>query len=544
MTTNNGSIWELHREGMLPPESGGGGGGHVVEGSDGLKKGPWTAAEDQTLMEYVRKHGEGNWNAVQRNSGLNRCGKSCRLRWANHLRPNLKKGVFSPEEERRILELHAKYGNKWARMASQLPGRTDNEIKNYWNTRVKRRQRQCLPLYPHDIKQSHSQATSLTIPSLTPLTTTIQNPFQPITNGSTPTFSFQTQTQSPTQSHHLPPLSPPPPSLSPLSSPHETKPTTLTSFPPFDPINTITSSFSPSSTPSFTFHRPAPILGAPLCHKRYRDSIVFSPPRFPNLKRNTSMFRTRSMPDIASFQLTGSNSMPAIASLTRTYSMSDNPSFEFPMTFDHSFPPLPRSQFDFSDNFLSPAGSVYSVQSELPSNQVSQTQLQISIDNNLSSVAGATLAAAADETHSRRGLLDDLLQEADALEAYGGGNNSRTTNGILGSSEEKHVLDGYDQWLQSTSSVDGHLNSMHKDFSKLFGSIPSSESVSDWYSDSGEVSNAHSSGITDVSLDMQQMASMFPTDATAEHGRASSFREEEQLSYHMDMNKVLMTQYN
>ncbi|XP_021820537.1 transcription factor MYB120-like [Prunus avium] len=543
MTTNNGSIWELHSEGMLPPESGGGGGGgHVVEGSDGLKKGPWTAAEDQILMEYVRKHGEGNWNAVQRNSGLNRCGKSCRLRWANHLRPNLKKGVFSREEERRILELHAKYGNKWARMASQLPGRTDNEIKNYWNTRVKRRQRQCLPLYPHDIKQSHSQATSLTIPSLAPLTTTIQNPFQPITNGSTPTFSFQTQ--SPTQSHHLLQLSPTPPSLSPLSSPHQTKPTTLTSFPPFDPINTITSSFSSSSTPSLTFHRPAPILGAPLRHKRCRDSIRFSPPLSPNLKRNTSMFRTSSMPEIASFQLTGSNSMPAIASLTRTYSMSDNPSFEFPMTFDHSFPPLPRSQFDFSNNFLSPAGSVYSVQSELPSNQVSQTQLEISIDNNLSSAAGAALAAAADETHSRSGLLDDLLQEADALEAYGGGNNSRTTNGILGSFEEKHVLDGYDQWLQSTSSVDGHLNSLHKDLSKLFGSIPSSESVSDLYSDSGEVSNAHSSGITDANLDMQQMGSMFPTDATAEHGRASSFWEEEQLSYHMDMNKVLMTQYS
>ncbi|PQM42244.1 transcription factor MYB76-like [Prunus yedoensis var. nudiflora] len=224
--------------------------------------------------------------------------------------------------------------------------------------------------------------------------------------------------------------------------------------------------------------------------------------------------------------------------------MSDNPSFEFPMTFDHSFPPLPRSQFDFSDNFLSPAGSVYSVQSELPSNQVYQTQLEISIDNNLSSAAGATLAAAADETHSRSGLLDDLLQEADALEAYGGGNNSRTTNGILGSFEEKHVLDGYDQWLQSTSSVDGHLNSFHKDLSKLFSSIPSSESVSDLYSDSGEVSNAHSSGITDANLDMQQMASMFPTDATAEHGRASSFWEEEQLSYHIDMNKVLMTQYS
>lgn len=107
-------------------------GGVVSEGGKGssssgggdmngnMKKGPWTAAEDSILMEYVKKHGEGNWNAVQKNSGLMRCGKSCRLRWANHLRPNLKKGSFSPEEEKLIIELHAKLGNKWARMAAQV----------------------------------------------------------------------------------------------------------------------------------------------------------------------------------------------------------------------------------------------------------------------------------------------------------------------------------------------------------------------------------------------------------------------------------------
>ncbi|KAJ8749171.1 hypothetical protein K2173_018642 [Erythroxylum novogranatense] len=118
-----------------------------------LKKGPWTAAEDAILIDYVRIHGEGNWNSVQKNSGLLRCGKSCRLRWANHLRPNLKKGSFTPEEERIIIELHAKLGNKWARMASQLPGRTDNEIKNYWNTRMKRRQRAGFPVYPQEFQK-------------------------------------------------------------------------------------------------------------------------------------------------------------------------------------------------------------------------------------------------------------------------------------------------------------------------------------------------------------------------------------------------------
>ncbi|XP_042431106.1 transcription factor GAMYB-like isoform X2 [Zingiber officinale] len=106
-----------------------------------MKKGPWTTAEDAILLNYVKKYGEGNWNAVQKHTSLSRCGKSCRLRWANHLRPNLKKGAFTPEEEQLIIELHAKMGNKWARMAALMPGRTDNEIKNYWNTRIKRRQR-------------------------------------------------------------------------------------------------------------------------------------------------------------------------------------------------------------------------------------------------------------------------------------------------------------------------------------------------------------------------------------------------------------------
>ncbi|EEF39129.1 myb81, putative [Ricinus communis] len=116
-----------------------------------LKKGPWTSAEDAILVDYVTKHGEGNWNAVQKHSGLSRCGKSCRLRWANHLRPDLKKGAFTAQEERRIIELHAKMGNKWARMAAELPGRTDNEIKNYWNTRIKRLQRAGLPIYPPEV---------------------------------------------------------------------------------------------------------------------------------------------------------------------------------------------------------------------------------------------------------------------------------------------------------------------------------------------------------------------------------------------------------
>ncbi|CAD6339066.1 unnamed protein product [Miscanthus lutarioriparius] len=113
-----------------------------------LRKGPWTPDEDKRLKSYVEAHGEGNWNKVQRNAGLNRCGKSCRLRWANHLRPDLKKGPFDAEEVDNIIRFHIMWGNKWAKMASHLPGRTDNEIKNYWNTRLKRNQRHGLPIYP------------------------------------------------------------------------------------------------------------------------------------------------------------------------------------------------------------------------------------------------------------------------------------------------------------------------------------------------------------------------------------------------------------
>ncbi|XP_004510807.1 transcription factor MYB17-like [Cicer arietinum] len=106
----------------------------------GLKKGPWTSEEDEVLVNFIKKNGgHGSWRSLPKLAGLLRCGKSCRLRWTNYLRPDIKRGPFTPEEEKLVIQLHAILGNRWAAIASQLPGRTDNEIKNLWNTHLKKR---------------------------------------------------------------------------------------------------------------------------------------------------------------------------------------------------------------------------------------------------------------------------------------------------------------------------------------------------------------------------------------------------------------------
>ncbi|KMZ71452.1 myb domain protein 62 [Zostera marina] len=103
-----------------------------------LRRGSWSVEEDRILVDYISSNGEGRWNTLAICSGLKRTGKSCRLRWLNYLRPDIRRGNITPEEEILILQLHSRWGNRWSKIAEDLPGRTDNEIKNYWRTRVQK----------------------------------------------------------------------------------------------------------------------------------------------------------------------------------------------------------------------------------------------------------------------------------------------------------------------------------------------------------------------------------------------------------------------
>lgn len=368
------------------------GSGGSKGGNQGMKKGPWTATEDAILIDYVKRHGEGNWNSVQKNSGLMRCGKSCRLRWANHLRPNLRKGSFTPEEERIIVELHAKLGNKWARMASQLPGRTDNEIKNYWNTRMKRRQRAGLPIYPKELQEEAAV-------------------FQ---------FQQQEQQKQPDPSSH---------SLSSLLSSSQKAPydpslpllNPLNFSSPLDPLqNQLTNSFYPNSSGQFRF------LGDKNTGNNGGLTIPISPlSPYSGSASSTSLFN----PNHEAQPIT-------VTPLLHHSSAEDYEN----MSFTSLIMGAP----------LEPVGFIPGLKSELPSDQTLPPRpispvscgsggvcvLEASCNNN----GNENYSDAALETGGCRnsGLLDALLQEAKTLSCKG---KSTGENSTSASDKGKAVMD-------------------------------------------------------------------------------------------------------
>ncbi|KAJ9549154.1 hypothetical protein OSB04_021697 [Centaurea solstitialis] len=111
----------------------------VKSDNNGMKKGPWSEDEDNKLRAYIQRYGHWNWALLPKFAGVSRSGKSCRLRWVNYLRPNIKHGNFTEAEDNIIMDLHNKLGNKWSTIATNLPGRSDNEIKNRWNTYLRKR---------------------------------------------------------------------------------------------------------------------------------------------------------------------------------------------------------------------------------------------------------------------------------------------------------------------------------------------------------------------------------------------------------------------
>ncbi|XP_039036610.1 MYB-like transcription factor 4 [Hibiscus syriacus] len=99
----------------------------------------WSKQEDEKLINHIRIHGEGCWRTLPQAAGLLRCGKSFRLRWRNYVRPDLKTGNFTEDEEDLINKLHALLGNPWSLIAGRLPGIADDEVKNYWNSHLRRK---------------------------------------------------------------------------------------------------------------------------------------------------------------------------------------------------------------------------------------------------------------------------------------------------------------------------------------------------------------------------------------------------------------------
>ncbi|XP_068306844.1 transcription factor MYB4-like [Pyrus communis] len=149
-----------------------------------VNKGPWAGEEDRKLAEYIEIHGAKRWKTVASIAGLNRCGKSCRLRWLNYLRPNIKRGNIADDEEDLILRLHKLLGNRWSLIAGRLPGRTDSEIKNYWNSHLSK-------------KMNQKEKTSLASTAQETMTTiTATAPFQKTSDNSADTTTTPSQKAS------------------------------------------------------------------------------------------------------------------------------------------------------------------------------------------------------------------------------------------------------------------------------------------------------------------------------------------------------------
>ncbi|XP_054804179.1 transcription factor MYB1-like [Prosopis cineraria] len=130
-----------------------------MERSSGVRTGRWCKEEDDLLKDCVLKYGEGNWHLIPRRSGLKRCRKSCRLRWLNNLKPDIKRGDFSVDEIDMMIRLHRLLGNRWSLIAGRLPGRTPNDVKNYWNTHTREKGRHYVSSQKRELEEKSEEVT-------------------------------------------------------------------------------------------------------------------------------------------------------------------------------------------------------------------------------------------------------------------------------------------------------------------------------------------------------------------------------------------------
>ncbi|KAK4744465.1 hypothetical protein SAY87_010777 [Trapa incisa] len=456
----------------------GGSRGVGVEGGMGkpmLKKGPWTAAEDAILVEYVTKHGEGNWNAVQKNTSLSRCGKSCRLRWTNHLRPNLRKGSFTPEEELLIIQLHSQLGNKWARMAAQGQSQGQGQVQQVPplpQTEEPLHQRQPVP---HAAIRGRPQ---LQIPT--------RSIFQ-VLGGHPP--SSQSPSPSPT------------PVLLSLQSYHQLKTSFTNSMSLFDHTGQISPSTSGLPSP----HSPAAIISP-----SYNDpNMALAFPGFALVAAGNQYHRTSPLPSPTggAFQF---SFLPQILSPSPVYAASTTTE-------------LPSSQ-------------MYIQQVVKPEHILQEPHDH---EAKLENHGDMTTNPSPSHSCSGIGLLEDLLEQTEHQAVSSNYNHSlQTQNSLLNNNNNNLQKDqecplkstddnGWNTHMGSDNVPEGggimNKESMHEELSKLLQSITSPEdtvheefNLTDGLSVQPlDFSAGPATSEDGLELDMQQIASLFQAEPAA-----------------------------